>query len=160
MLKLGRPFEPSPPDPALLSETTRARLRALAAAYTAVILHFSLRPYTGWRSPDAAAWDYWMSPKILPLPHFFPVDAFLNFMAYIPLGALALWCLPSKWRGFTWIGGGVWLACTGLSLSLELTQAFLPSRVSSKADLLFNSTGAAIGVLLACNTNRLPRWTR
>jgi VanZ family protein len=76
------------------------------------------------------------------------------------LGALALWCLPSKWRGFTWIGGGVWLACTGLSLSLELTQAFLPSRVSSKADLLFNSTGAAIGVLLACNTNRLPRWTR
>jgi len=153
------PFEPSPPDTALLSVTVRARLRVLAAVYTAIIVHFSLRPYTGWRSPDAAAWGYWMSPKILPLPHLFPVDAFLNVMAYIPLGALALWSLPCS-RRLAWPGVVVWLGCTVLSLSLEVTQVFLPSRVSSKADLLFNSMGAAVGVLLACNANRLPRRMR
>jgi VanZ family protein len=155
MLKSGRPFEASPPDAARPSPTIETRLRGLAAVYAALLVHLSLYPYSGWRSPSATVWAYWLSPAILPLPHFFPVDAILNFIAYIPLGGFALWSQPRGWRRFGWASAGAWLACTALSLSLELTQGFLPSRVSSKVDLLLNSLGAAVGVVLTARANRL-----
>lgn len=116
--------------------------------FVAFLVHCSLFPYAGWRSPDEATWSYWLGTTILPLQRFFPLDAALNVLAYIPLGCLALASLPITWRRLAWASLAVWLACTALSASLELLQAFLPGRVSSKMDLACNSLGAAVGVVL------------
>lgn len=101
-----------------------------------------------------------MGPSFLPLPRLHVLDAMFNFLAYIPLGVLVLCSLPSACRRFSLGSLASWLACTGLSASLELTQAFLPSRVSSKVDLVCNSLGAAVGVLLARGVLGLPRCVR
>lgn len=128
--------------------SAHAHLRAAAAFFTGFLVHCSLYPYAGWRDPGAATWDYWLGSSILPLQIFFPLDAALNVLAYIPLGCLVFGSLPSTWRRFAWASALAWLTCTGLSAALELTQAFLPGRISSKVDLACNSLGAAAGVLL------------
>jgi hypothetical protein len=46
------------------------------------------------------------------------------------------------------------LLCAWFSLTMEITQNYLPWRVPSLADLLLNSLGAALGVLLAHITHQ------
>lgn len=140
--------------------SARAHLRGVTALYTGLLVHFSLHPYAGWRWPGPVVWDYWFSTLILPLHRSYPLDATFNVLAYIPLGGLALGSLPPAWRRLAWGGAIAWLACTLLSASLELTQAFLASRISSKVDLACNSLGAAIGVALARGLLGLPRPVR
>ncbi|MGV8883937.1 MAG: VanZ family protein [Rhodoglobus sp.] len=67
-----------------------------------------------------------------------------NIAMFIPLGFLVALLLPQK----VW-----WLAlllCPGLSVAIELIQgAVLDARVSSALDVLANSLGALIGILVA-----------
>lgn len=149
-----------PPSTMSGFDSARAHLRGVAVVYAALLVHFSLYPYAGWHNPGAAAWDYWIGPSILPVLRFYPLDATFNFLAYVPLGALALCSQPRTWRRYAWAGAVAWLTCTVLSLGLELTQVFLPSRISSKVDLLCNSLGAAVGVLLVRGADCLPPRVR
>ena len=67
-----------------------------------------------------------------------------NIFMFIPLGFLIALVLPTK----TW-----WLAlliCPALSIGIELTQAVaLSARFATISDVIANSTGALIGILLA-----------
>jgi hypothetical protein len=80
-------------------------------------------------------------------------DMRINMLGFIPLGWFSFlvfnsYIRPSNtppWRPmlFVVIGG------TGLSLMVEILQAFLPMRNSSLTDVIFNSFGTILGVILA-----------
>lgn len=75
------------------------------------------------------------------------LEAGANVLLFVPAGWLAGSLLP---RGKRWLGliGGVMV-----SSGVELTQAvLLPGRVPSPRDILANSLGVALGVLLAAVT--------
>lgn len=67
-----------------------------------------------------------------------------NVVMFVPLGFLAALLLPAR----VW-----WLAlliCPGLSIAIELTQAtFLAARFATATDVIANSIGAVIGILVA-----------
>ena len=128
--------------PARASRNSRLALY-LAAAYTLLVLYASLHPFAGWRDSGAdplaflaAAW-----PR-----YFTAFDLVVNTLAYLPLGllwgaALLAW-LP---RSLVFLL--VVLLGSGLSLGVELTQNFLPSRVPSNLDLACNTLGVVLGAL-------------
>jgi glycopeptide antibiotics resistance protein len=67
-----------------------------------------------------------------------------NVAMFIPLGFLAALLLPAR----IW-----WLAlliCPALSIAIELTQAtFLAARFATVTDVVSNSIGAVVGILIA-----------
>jgi VanZ family protein len=74
-------------------------------------------------------------------------DILVNVMGFVPLGIVFYGLIRSL------AGPAIWpkrclavLACLLLSLSIELSQAWIPMRVSSLMDLLLNTFGAWIGV--------------
>ena len=71
------------------------------------------------------------------------VERTANVLVFIPLGLLLCCALPRVPRFL------VWLLCVGLSLAVEAAQVALPGREPTLIDVVTNSTGAAIGVLLA-----------
>ncbi|MBX0300982.1 VanZ family protein [Cryobacterium sp. 1639] len=72
------------------------------------------------------------------------LEASANILMFVPLGFLVSMLLPVR----VW-----WLAliiCPGLSVAIELTQAFaLSARFATVSDVIANSTGAIIGAVLA-----------
>lgn len=71
-------------------------------------------------------------------------DWIVNSIGFIPLSVLFVLLFRGRRRVIM-----ATLACLGVSLSIELTQIFLPWRVPSLQDLLLNSTGGLVGALLA-----------
>ena len=72
------------------------------------------------------------------------LESFANVVLFIPFGLLIALLVPTRW----W-----WVVVVGLVVvagGIELGQAlFLPGRVPSIGDVLANSKGGAIGVVLA-----------
>ncbi|HEY2842995.1 MAG TPA: VanZ family protein [Bryobacteraceae bacterium] len=108
--------------------------------YLAVILYLSLYP---WRfipqSPGRTL--VWV-----PLTgRFLILDAFLNLVFYVPLGAAAFLSLRRGWFAF--------LAAAALgtfvSFAVESLQLSIPNRVGNLLDLLANSAGAVLGAAIA-----------
>ena len=86
--------------------------------------------------------DYW--PKYgRPSPS----DIIANVLIYLPIGyLLASWL---RRRGKPWFGiASPILGGFGLSLTVEIVQAYLPSRYSSTVDVITNTIGTIIGVYL------------
>ena len=113
----------------------------LAAAYTLLVIYASLHPFSGWRISGAsaaaflsAAWPrYWTA-----------FDLATNALAYLPLGFIWVPTLqPRHGRLLATLMAVALCAC--LSLSLEMLQNFLPSRVPSNLDLSSNSLGGLLG---------------
>ncbi|MGD2047759.1 MAG: VanZ family protein [Gemmatimonadota bacterium] len=67
-------------------------------------------------------------------------DAILNVVLFVPLGLLVAGTKRAPWRA----------AALGLliSLAVESTQLFVPGRQPALGDLIWNTLGAALGVLL------------
>ena len=117
----------------------------LAIAWLGLVIYGSLHPFSGWRdtgiSPLAFLEGGW--PR-----YWTAFDLAANIAVYLPLGfffTLALCSLP--WR-FTGLILAVILAAT-TSLSLEIVQNWLPSRVPSNVDLACNTLGGLLGAMLA-----------
>lgn len=117
----------------------------LAASYLLVIVYASLQPFQGWRMPPqeilnflSAAW-----PRFITLQ-----DVTINVAAYVPLGLLASIGWGARFgpaRGAL----AAALAAAALSLAMEATQMFLPSRIASNVDLLANGLGGLLGAMAA-----------
>ena len=76
-----------------------------------------------------------------------PAEIIQNILLFVPLGlALAL----GNTRTLRNIAAGALL-----SLAVEFTQQWIPGRDPSVGDLVFNTVGTAVGVLLA---RTAPRW--
>lgn len=79
-------------------------------------------------------------------------DWIINTLGFIPLGALIVLSFPGRLRVLT-----ATAACLAVSLTIELTQIYLPWRVPSLQDLLLNTVGGLIGAVLAGAWLRLAR---
>lgn len=146
----------------LLITETRARLRTwLAIGYALFIVYASLSPFSGWREQGLDFLEVLGAPLRLTYTAF---DASVNLLSYLPFGLLAGLALHARFGA----AASVALAlCLGVSLSasMEYLQMYLPARTSSNVDLLANSAGALLGVLLAVRVaswdwlfGRLTRW--
>ncbi len=141
---------------------TRARLRTwLAVGYALFIVYASLSPFSGWREQGLDFVAVLDAPLRLTYTAF---DAAINLLSYLPLGLLAGLALHARFGAVSSVLLGL---CLGMALSagMEYLQMYLPSRTSSNMDLLANSAGALIGVLLAVSVasrawlfGRLMRW--
>lgn len=101
----------------------------------------------------------WHRPMAWPLPLLPPRggDALANVLVYVPMGIFLRLLL--RRRGSWWLtewAASVALAA-GLSYGTELLQSFLPTRVPSLTDTVFNATGACVGVAIA---PAFQRWLR
>lgn len=89
-----------------------------------------------------------------PNQSFF-VDAVLNLIAFIPMGAVIYyWSRRSKSLPRRYEAQVIVAFCFFLSLSMEISQAWLPNRTSSWLDLVLNTLGAWLGVLLLDSIQR------
>ena len=119
--------------------------RYLALAWFGLVIYGSLHPFSGWRdtgvSPLAFLEGGW--PR-----YWTGFDLAANVAVYLPLGfffALALCSLPWRYSGLI-----LAIILAGVtSLSLEIAQNWLPSRVPSNLDLACNTVGGVLGAMLA-----------
>ncbi len=115
----------------------------LAAAYTLLAIYGSLYPLSGWHDSGAPLGEF----LVAAWPRYHTgFDLAANALAYAPLGFL--WVAALRPRLGT---AGAVVAATvlgfALSLVLETTQNYLPSRVPSNVDLACNGVGALLGAL-------------
>ncbi|MBL8483879.1 MAG: VanZ family protein, partial [Rhodocyclaceae bacterium] len=105
--------------------------RHLVVAYGLLIVFASLNPFAGWRDPQVAPWQFLCAPW----PRFYTwFDLIANVVAYVPLGYLLVPALQPRLKpGWAAIAAAV-AACL-LSLGMETTQSYLPTRVASRLDL-------------------------
>lgn len=117
--------------------------RYLVAAYVLLVAYASLHPLVGWR-------DLGLSPLAFiaaPWPKYYTAfDVVANFVAYLPLGALAVLALRPAPAGATAVAMAT-AAGLALSTGLEALQAYLPDRIPSNLDVLSNTAGAFVGAL-------------
>lgn len=114
-------------------------------AYAALIVYGSLYPFSGWVS---SAEPLAFLTRTLSETRFSLGDLVTNLLAYVPLGLLACRVFLRATRPAAAVLCAT-AAGFALSLAVELTQAFLPTRVQSNLDLLMNTGGAALGAWVA-----------
>jgi len=108
--------------------------------YLAGIFYLSLYPW------QFVAYPFARTLIWIPLVgRAFILDAVLNMVFYMPLGAAAFLTLR---RGFPALAAAVALGVL-VSFSVEWMQLAIPSRVGSLLDLLSNSTGSFLGAVVA-----------
>lgn len=117
-----------------------------------IILLTSFYPYTGWRYNGSELFAFFT----YPLPHYYTVfDNAINFVAYVPLGFFLTRMLRRRW--YAWLMAV--LGCMLISAEVEFIQQFLPGRIASNLDILSNTSGAALGGLMA-KLQSSRRWQR
>ena len=123
----------------------------MAVVYAGLIVYASLFPFADWRSQGIAPWAFLGAP----VPRYWTgFDVVINCMGYAPFGALL--AIVGK-RGYGSPRAWVWavMLASLLSLLMESTQTFLPTRVASREDLLLNALGAVVGAGIAGQMERL-----
>ncbi len=119
--------------------------RYLLVVYVLLLMYASLAPFFGWQEQGLEFWAVLTSPLWQTYTAF---DALTNWLAYLPLGFLLALTLRTRFSG----GRSLLLATLlGLlfSAAFEYLQMYLPSRISSNADILTNGLGTFSGALLA-----------
>jgi len=115
-------------------------------AYISLIVYASWYPFKGWHKVGASPLAYLAEP--LP-PYWTLFDVSMDIVGYIPFGMLlVLACYP--WLSRFWAAILSLLVGSMVSGTMEAVQTFLPSRVASNLDLLSNSIGVFIGVVVGC----------
>lgn len=121
-------------------------VRVALLAYALLIVYASWYPFKGWRQVAASPLIYLFEP----LPRYWTVfDVSIDIVGYLPFGILlVLACYP--WLSRVWAGIVAMLVGALVSGTMEAVQTYLPSRVASNLDLISNSLGVFIGVMLGC----------
>jgi VanZ family protein len=131
----------------------RARLRTwLTIGYALFIVYASLSPFSGWREQGLDFIEVLGEPLRYTYTAF---DATVNLLSYLPFGLLAGLALRARCGALASVILGLCLGAI-LSAGMEYLQMYLPARISSNMDLLANSAGALLGVLLAMS---MASWT-
>lgn len=136
------------------SQASRRSRRHAALGYAILIVYGSLYPFSGWvatRDPFAFLFHGWSLLYWWSATYVSPGDLVTNVLVYVPLGLLVHRFLLTKARGGVAAVFAI-AAAFSLSFSMELLQAYLPTRTQSEFDLLTNTLGGALGVIAA----RLP----
>ena len=135
----------------------------LTGGYALLIIYASLYPLTGWHDSGSeplaflgAAW-----PR-----YYTGFDLATNAIAYLPFGFFGTAAMRRRLSPLS-----AWIVAlmlgSGLSLSLELMQNFLPNRVPSNLDLICNAAGTLLGGMIGAfwgahglDDGRVARWRR
>jgi VanZ family protein len=136
----------------------RSSAAPLAAMYAALIVYASLYPFTGWRMPGVSVWAF----VTRPWWHWWTwFDVIANLVGYLPLGALVFGALVrSGWTPARSLAAAIGAGAL-LSFAMEMSQNFLPQRVSSNVDLALNIAGTSLGALVGLGihlTGGVERW--
>lgn len=117
------------------------RWPTLALAWALLIVLVTLVPDLGRPVESSEGWGRWC----VICGERGVADALLNMVLFAPLG----WAL-SRWRGFVWAVAGAFV----LSAAIELLQGGIAGRFSTLGDVVFNTTGGALGAWVSVR----PRW--
>ena len=123
----------------------RRPLRFVAAAYAAVVLWVTIGP-APWRTsgnqleggilnPDA-----WTAPVTWTTGYL--SEMAFNVAMFVPVGLLAALLIPRRRWPLALLAG------LGFTMFIELVQVPVADRISDPRDLVMNTTGAVLGVLL------------
>ena len=115
-------------------------------AYVCWVAYSSLFPLAGWTSSGISSWAFLSAEW----PRYWTLgDVGGNVLLYLPVGFLAaLWRLRSGSRAIVAVATGIALA-SGLGISVEYLQNWLPTRVASNLDWLTNTLGGLVGATAA-----------
>lgn len=129
--------------------------RYLTACYALFIVYASLTPFSGWQHQGVNFIEVLFAPIAQTFTWF---DFTLNGASYFPFGFLLAYMLRYKTSAEKVL---LWSTLTGLilSLSMEYTQMYLPSRVSSNSDLISNSFGTFFGALFTLAITKYTWFT-
>ncbi len=120
-------------------------LTLVTVAYLGVVAGLTLSPMPE-NGRDSIIWRlvklFERFPETLWLD-FTTVEFLANVAMFVPLGLFLVLLLG---RGRWWLAI---LFGVGLTITIEFVQQFLPSRVSDPRDLVANSIGVTLGVLVA-----------
>lgn len=137
--------------------------RSTLAVYALLLLYSGLVPWSGWRDLGLPIFAFLTAPVPRYLTTF---DLVVNVLAYLPLGALAVFALHPKVRGVTAVLLATALGAL-LSGTVETLQQYLPMRVASNLDLLTNVCGTLLGAAtsapfasIVIDRGRLVHWRR
>jgi VanZ family protein len=134
----------------------RNLLVSLAFAYVAFVIYGSLVPLDFHPRPLREAWESFERIPYLDLGIGSRADWVANILLFVPLAYLWLGVLWPNRRPVDGVLVSVWVlfVCVFLSLAIEFTQIFFPPRTVSVNDILAETLGAAIGVVLWWATGR------
>ncbi len=140
------------PSPAAPTRRQPTRLPLyLSILYGLMIVYASLEPFSGWMAPLTDTPFFLFAPWPQHLTRF---EIAVNVLAYAPFGFL-LAQIDARRRPALRL-----MAAAGagalLSLAMETTQMFLPTRDASTIDVLSNTAGATLGGLAAVAFDRAP----
>jgi glycopeptide antibiotics resistance protein len=134
-----------------------------AAAFLAFVIYGSLVPLHYRPLPCTETVDRFHAVCARPVRVDSISDWTTNIVLFIPLGFLlmAMICVDRR----AWVGWAAALLvlpfCTLLSASLEFTQLWFPPRISSLNDVVAESLGGVLGVLLWLTAGgRITAWLR
>jgi VanZ family protein len=117
----------------------------LTLAYLLVIVYTSLQPFQGWRWPP----DEILRFLTAPWPRYITLDDIaVNVAAYVPLGFLLSIGCGARYGAAPGVLAAAFYA-TGVSLTMEAAQMFLPTRIAANVDLLTNGLGGLFGAMAA-----------
>jgi VanZ family protein len=122
-------------------------MRRLLLLVVAIVVYGSLYPwhfvFTGRPEPISLLLHSW--PTVWD--RFLLRDVVINVLLYVPVGAAAYLAWRPRWPRAA-VVAAIALGFT-LSLTMELLQNYVPSRVTSLSDLATNTLGTAVGACLA-----------
>jgi len=121
-----------------------------ALFYTLLLVYGTLFPLSGWQWPSGSI----LNPLFPTWPQkLHTSDVITNLLVYMPLGFLVALIFRRRYPMWSLL---ILATAVGtlLSFSLEYLQTYLPSRVTSLADILLNSLGSFLGVTLVLLVNQ------
>ena len=140
----------------LLQEPTSAW--SLAIIYISWITYASLYPFQNWRNQELNPMEFLLAGW----PHYWSgFDVVFNIFGYAPLGFFLTLGFLRTGRNKSALLNALILASL-VSLVMECLQSYLPARVPSPADWVFNSVGALLGAISSYILERLgflDRWS-
>jgi VanZ family protein len=127
-----------------MSEPGRLFLpRCILIAYVVLIIYASLYPFSGWRDQGVPIEAFLFAP----LPRYFTwFDIVTNVVAYALLGMLLVFAFNIPSRPVVAVVCAT-IASFALSLTLEASQSYLPSRIASNLDVMSNTGGGLLGAI-------------
>lgn len=134
----------------------RGRLLAATLSYLAVVASITLGPQpldSGMISALANAIEFFAASAPLALGYA-DAEFMANVAMFVPFGILVA----------RWAGGRRWLLTLAsgflLSAGVEIAQLAIPGRVSDPRDLVANTIGATLGILLLAAHSAHARFIR
>jgi glycopeptide antibiotics resistance protein len=145
----------------VLTGRDRRRLLFAALGYFVFVVYGSLVPLHFRPVPLDDAWERFEAIPYLNLGIASRADWVANILLFVPLAFLWLGVLwPHRGRFARTLASCIVLAaCAASSLVIEFTQVFFPPRTVSMNDLVAESLGAIVGIVLWWTTGqRIVGW--